>query len=971
MANNPTLAVVAVNAAVHGGGSAYKPNRAEARFPGPVFHYEVPPALTGQVAVGMLVEVPFGPKRVQGIVIALADHAPISEVRPLSRVTLDTPVLSERQIAVGLWLSERYLTPLIDCLRLMLPPGMLRQPHAVFRLHPEVPIPDRLPDLQAQIVRLLQQRITLSMGQLARRFGRERAGRALRALIQRGLVIRTDDLPAPRVQPKRVNFVRLSASPLQVAGMRPYLGRRSAQAALLQTLLDVDDPLPSVEYVLARAGVSAATLSTVQNKGWVVVTPERVLVMVAPGTEQADLKPTDKGRAVLDYLLAQDGPVEERTLRAATGVSAATLQRLQDRALIRRLIEPATVHLTLDAHTAQEQIVELRGAQRQHRVLDYLLARPADQWTWVSWVYAETGCTLDDLRALERLGLIQVAEHEVWRDPLAGRELLPDTPPTLTPDQERVWTAIEPHLAQKNKAVFLLHGVTGSGKTEIYLRAVERTLALGRQAIVLVPEISLTPQAIRRFAARLGAELGVIHSRLSAGERYDTWRRIRAGQLRVVVGPRSALIAPFDDLGLIVIDEEHDGAYKQDNRPPTYHARDLAIELARLYGATVLLGSATPDITTSYLARETPYIKLLKLAQRIINDHSDAPLLTEVLPAVRIVDMRHELRAGNRSMFSRPLQTAMQETLAAGEQMILFLNRRGTSTFVLCRDCGAVIKCPRCDIPLTYHHSSEALSCHHCAYRQPVPERCPVCTSPRIRYFGTGTQRVEEAVRELLPQARILRWDQDAVREAGDHETLLDRFARHDADVLIGTQMIAKGLDMPLVTLVGVLAADSMLNLPDFRAAERTFQLLVQVSGRAGRGPRGGRVIVQTYAPDHYAVQTAAGYDYEAFYTHELAFRRELGYPPFTRLARLVYADPSAARAQQQAAALIEQLRQIQERHGPDDVALLGPAPCFLKRLQGRWRWQIILRGSDPHTLLALAEIPPGWHVDIDPLDVL
>lgn len=989
MADNPSFAVVAVNAAAHGGGTAYDPHGRAGdglRFPGPVFHYHVPSALAEQVVPGMLVEVSFGARQVQGIVIDRAERAPVTEIKPLSRALLAEPILSERQIALALWLSEYYLAPLIDCLRLMLPPGMLRQPRAVFRLHPEASIPDHLPDVQAQAIELLQHHPTLTLAQIARRLGgRERASRALRTLVRRGLVIRTGDLPAPRAQPKRVNFVRLSASPPQVEGVRLLLGRASAQAALLQTLLDLDDPLPSVERVLARAAalggaaVSAATLATVRGKGWAEVLPERTLIQSAPGAGQANLGRAEKQRAALDYLLAQGAPVEEKTLREVVGVPASAIRALEERGLVRRLIEPATVHLQLEQTEALSQIIDLRGAKHQHLVLDYLLTRPTDEWTWVSWVYAETGCTLDDLRTLEGHGLIELAEREVWRDPLRGRNFAPDTPPPLTPEQARAWAEIEPCLAQKESAVFLLHGVTGSGKTELYMRAVERTLAQGRQAIVLVPEISLTPQAIRRFAGRFAARfaaqfegsLGVIHSALSDGERYDTWRRIRRGQIRLVIGPRSALFAPFDDIGLIVLDEEHDGSYKQGDRPPTYHARDLALQMARVYGATVLLGSATPDLESSYQARETPNIHLLRLTQRVINHHSDAPLLTDILPSVRVVDMRHELRAGNRSMFSRPLQEAMQQTLSAGEQMILFLNRRGTSTFVLCRDCGTVVKCPRCDIPLTYHRQGEALSCHHCNHQQPVPDLCPTCGSRRIRYFGVGTQRVEDAVRELLLQVRILRWDQDAAREAGGHETLLDRFARHEADVLIGTQMIAKGLDLPMVTLVGVIAADGALNLPDFRAAERTFQLLVQVAGRAGRGPRGGRVIVQTYAPDHYAVQTAASHDYEAFYVRELAFRRQVGYPPFARLARLVFADPSAARARSQALDLAEQLNQARRRPGLAGIDLLGPAPCFFKRLQGRWRWQIVLRGSDPRALLGRVEIPPSWRVDIDPLDVL
>jgi primosomal protein N' (replication factor Y) len=545
----------------------------------------------------------------------------------------------------------------------------------------------------------------------------------------------------------------------------------------------------------------------------------------------------------------------------------------------------------------------------------------------------------------------------------------------------------------------LLHGVTGSGKTEIYMRAVEAVLGQGRQAIVLVPEISLTPQTIGRFGARFPEGLGIIHSGLSDGERYDTWRRIRAGHINLVIGPRSALFAPMDNVGLIVLDEEHESSYKQSDVMPTYHARKVAVQLAQLHGAVVLLGSATPDLSTYHRARETDTIQLLQLSQRLLShrrhlqaQQSDLtssavkykPLgpgykevYTAPLPPVRIVDMRHELRAGNRSMFSRSLQHELRQALDNGEQAILFLNRRGASTFVMCRDCGTVIRCPHCDVPLTFHLSSQRLNCHHCNHQAPVPEICPICQSRRIKYFGVGTQRVEAAVHELLPTARLLRWDRDTTREKGSHQALLEQFAQHRADILIGTQMIAKGLDLPLVTLVGVVSADTALNLPDFRAAERTFQLLAQVAGRAGRGPRGGRVIVQTYTPDHYAIQTAAQHDYDAFYAQERAFRHQLGYPPFARLARLVYTDADAARARDQASELAQTIVGDIARRHLDSLSVIGPAPCFLHRLRGRWRWQVLIRcvaaaTKDPlHQLLHHLTLGRGWRLDVDPLDVL
>ncbi len=976
------FAVIAINAPARGGGTAYRAMSrtqagGKATYPGPVFHYHILPELVERLAAGQLVEAPFGDKAVQGIIVGFSEVAPVSKTRPVTRLLFDAPLLSSMQLDLGLWLSDYYLAPLIDCLRLMLPPGLLRRPQAVLRLHPEAPAPQGLPAVQQQIVELVQAHGVRSMAQLAHQLGQERAARAVRALVRRGVLIRGSSLPAPRARPRRVNFVRLIASPPQVQGVRPLLGRPSAQAAVLQALLDMDDPLPSPESVLAWAGASSSTLSTLARKGWVTMTPERVLIQALPAAQKVDLGRAHKQRAVVAHLLQHAlAAVDEKTLRQATGASAAVLRALQGRRLIQRLVEPAVVLLALGEQQTRQEIVKLRGAARQNKVLDYLLGCTPGEWVWVSWVYAETGCALDDLRALEGHGLVELAERELVRDPLQGRVFAPETKPPLTGDQARVWREIEPFVAQgQSRHVFLLHGVTGSGKTEIYMRAVEATLGRGRQAIVLVPEISLTPQAIRRFAARFPDGLGVIHSGLSDGERYDTWRRIRAGQVRLVIGPRSALLAPLPDIGLIVLDEEHDASYKQGDVAPTYHARDVALKIAEQHGAVVVLGSATPDLTTFYRAREGGDMRLLRLPRRILADAaSTSPggvQLSEALPPVRVIDMRQELRAGNRSMFSRVLQKEMRRALAAGEQTILFLNRRGTSTFVLCRDCGAVIRCPRCDIPLTYHGSGQSLTCHHCNYQQAAPQACPLCQSRRIRYFGVGTQRVEDAVRELLPGARILRWDRDATRAKGSHQNLLDLFTRHQADLLIGTQMIAKGLDLPLVTLVGVIAADTALNLPDFRAAERTFQLLVQVAGRAGRSLLGGNVVVQTYTPEHYAIQTASQHNYGAFYAKEREFRRRLGYPPFSRLARLVYSDANASRCRRQADALAEQLREAVRRRRADHVRLIGPAPCFFKRLRGRWRWQIVVCAPDPRALLAHIVLPAGWRLDIDPVDIL
>jgi primosomal protein N' (replication factor Y) len=631
--------------------------------------------------------------------------------------------------------------------------------------------------------------------------------------------------------------------------------------------------------------------------------------------------------------------------------------------------------------------------QRRQRALDFL--RREGRAVEAEWVYAESGCRPSDLTFLEKKGWVRFRFQEMLRDPLTARDFVAADPPALTCDQQAVWDRIQAGLEMAWSApggsgpvAFLLHGVTGSGKTEIYLRAVARTLAAGRQAVVLVPEISLTPQTIRRFAVRFAGRVAAWHSQLSLDEKYDTWRRIRAGEVDVVIGARSALFSPLERLGLIVMDEEHEASYKQDP------GGDLPFEMPRLSGAAVILGSATPSLE-SYLRAKRGEFVLLELPRRILSHDqrleeqqaryhvetryrrlSGAPQARYLdLPPVQIVDMRQELRAGNRHIFSRDLQAALAEVLAGHQQAILLLNRRGSATFVMCRDCGHVMACPRCDLPLTYHESRSAshdpLVCHRCNYQEAVPSHCPACASARIKYFGLGTQRVEKAVAEAFPSARVTRWDADTASSRGVHEIFLQQFIEGASDIMVGTQMIAKGLDLPMVTLVGVISADTGLHLPDFRAAERTFQLLAQVAGRAGRGLLGGRVIVQTYTPQHYAVQRAGRHDYAGFAQQELAFRRQMGYPPFSRLARLLVQHTNPRRAQAEAEEMARALLPHLEAHGLGRSALVGPAPCFLKRIRDLYRWQLVLCAPDPVALLRHLPLPPAWRVDIDPVDLL
>lgn len=818
----------------------------------PTFTYHLPEELQGRLAVGSLVVVPFGPRRLYGIVIALSAESPVPETRPVESLVDPDPVLTPAQIALARWIGREYLTPFHECLQLMLPPGVVGYADIILSLAGEIPPDAALTPAQRRLVALLQQRGPLRGAQLDRALPRTNWRATADTLVRRGLLSRTSFLAPPRARPRQV---------------------RTAQF------------IPTADVDAALSGL------------------------------RSEVYPV-----IVEFLRAEGGPVD------------------------------------------------------------------------VSWVYAETGCARYHLDKLAERGLVAFDAEEVWRDPLAGQVFVPTAPPPLTPDQRSVWEAVQSAICNLQSAIFLLHGVTGSGKTEIYLRAVAEVLAQGRRAIILVPEISLTPQTVARFAARFPGRVAVLHSALTAGERYDTWRRARAGLVDVVIGPRSALFSPLSPLGLIVLDEEHDDSYKQEAPRPRYHARRVALELARLTGATVILGSATPSLESYHRARRGEFA-LLEMPRRImghtrrlrdlqaryhlprIRYHTlrDGPAEARYLPLppVQIVDLRAELRAGNRSIFSRALARAMDEALGRGEQVILFLNRRGTATFVLCRDCGHVLRCPRCDTPLTYHGPRAHLVCHHCNHREPQPSHCPQCGGKRIRYFGLGTERVEAAVRERWPDARLLRWDRDTARTHAAHANILQRFVDGAADVLVGTQMIAKGLDLPLVTVVGIISADTALNLPDFRSGERTFQLLTQVAGRAGRGLLGGRVILQTYNPDHYAIVAAAVHDYAGFATRELAFRREQGYPPYRRLAKLLYEDTSPSRARAEAEALAEILRDALTRRGLPMTDLIGPAPPFFARLRGRYRWQVLLRHADPAAFLRAVQIPPGWRVDVDPVSVL
>ena len=613
------------------------------------------------------------------------------------------------------------------------------------------------------------------------------------------------------------------------------------------------------------------------------------------------------------------------------------------------------------ASTLRQLADEQSRAQRRAELLRGLACSPA-------------GLSAADAR--KRYG--RAAVVRVIEDALASLQAAPSptyatvthTPLLPTPEQQRALAALKPAIDDPSLTprTWLLHGATGSGKTEVYLQAIAHCLAKGQRAIALVPEVALTPQMTQRFEERFPGRVGLLHSRLTPARQRDEWWRIFRGERSVVIGPRSALFSPVKDLGLIVLDEEHEWTYKQSDAQPLYHARDVAEQLAKLTGAVVVLGSATPDVVTSWRAIEGTIGKL-SMPGRI--ERSGAPT---ALAEVEVVDMRTELREGNRSIFSRLLQERLQDTLAAGRQAVLFLNRRGAASIVACRSCGSVMRCARCATPLTYHSAlgGGRLRCHHCGRARTEPRRCPRCRSVHIRYLGLGTQRVADEVSRIAPHARVLRWDSDTASGTGAHERLLRAFADGKADVLVGTQMVAKGLDVPTVDLVGVVLADIGIHMPDFRAPERTFQLLTQVAGRAGRGPQPGYAVVQTYLPDHYAVQAAAGQDYAAFYAAEMEHRRAHANPPFSRLVRLLCDGHSDRRiALEEAQQLAGRLRRTVHEWDMRRVDVIGPAPTYPPRIRNAWRWQLLIRASEPRMLLDKVSIPPSWRVDVDPVNIV
>ena len=591
------------------------------------------------------------------------------------------------------------------------------------------------------------------------------------------------------------------------------------------------------------------------------------------------------------------------------------------------------VYLKKDIEEIEEDIEnKIIKSEKQKRVLNFLIQNEGIQTTELEIITDTTNAVL---KALEKKEYIEIIEEKVERNPFLNKDIKPTKKLKLTEEQQDAFNKIDKTINNNENKEFLLYGVTGSGKTEIYLQLIEKIIQKNKTAIVLVPEISLTPQMVERFIARFGQEkIAVLHSKLSIGERYDQWNKIKNGECKIVIGARSAIFAPIQNLGLIIIDEEHDSSYKSETNP-RYNAKELAGYMAKKNNIPLVLGSATPDISTYYKA-ENNKIEMLKLTKRANESN---------LPKVEVIDLREELANGNRSILSRKLYQEIEENLKNKKQTILFLNRRGYSTFVMCRDCGYTVKCKNCNITMTYHIKTNKLKCHYCGHEEKNLTECPECHSKNIKYFGTGTQRLEEDINKIFPEATTIRMDIDTVTRKNSHEEILNKFKNDNIDILIGTQMVVKGHHFPNVTLVGVIAADSSLYIEDYRANERTFQILTQVAGRAGREKLPGRVIIQTYNPDNFAIECSKKQNYDEFYETEIELRKQLKYPPFCDIISIGLTDTDNNKIKNVSERLYNNISRT-IKNEKMDFNIYKPLPCPIDKIKNKYRWRIILKGK-------------------------
>ena len=995
--------------------------------PGRTFTYRIPPHLP--VQPGQLVWAPFGRRTVQGIVIALSGNSPVAATRDLLQTVEPSPLLDAPRLELAQWLSRYYRCSLFAACTPLLPPGFETQVRSrIFAA----------PGLAALLANAAE---TAAIPP---------ADAAVDAAEYAALA----DIPGDAIIDAVVDDVAYIPDDIPVDAIPP-----------------ADAAVDAAEY--ADADIPGDAITDADAAVDVAGNPAAAINADAPAKSPGGGSPPavrPEAAAALAALAAKPSLAESEFVKLLGRGGPRELPRLLERGLVRREVTLPRPRIApryearllplprydgggdtdgAGADADSPIPANLKSAKQRDLLAAVLAAQPEPYPVTLANKLFGSGTAA----ALFRRGLVGME----WVRTGGGPPSPPPEPPpgrlTLTPEQERALSAVTAALSRMPEtahppqpqsaagrrpapASFLLYGVTGSGKTEVYLRSIEAALRQGRQAIFLVPEISLTPQTMERVNARFGGRAALLHSRQTPRQQFDQWWEIRGGRYELVVGPRSALFAPLENLGLIVIDEEHEWTYKQHETHPLYHARTAALELARQTGAVVLLGSATPDVETFH--RAIPGRDISAIADRPLTAAAyaipptpghpaalttahpaapaagdDAPTLPPAGPIsgddapppppagrhrllhlpyrvsggelaqVEICDMRQELRQGNRHIFSRALSSALADCIGGGHQALLFLNRRGAASIVQCRDCGYAAACRSCQSPYTYHQALGRLVCHHCNRRRRLPAACPQCRSRHIRQLGAGTERVVDEVRRLLPGARVERLDTDAAHspESGAETgtgggrpgpaPALERLASGATQVLVGTQMVTKGLDVPNLTLVGIVLADIGLYRPDFRAGERAFGLLCQVAGRAGRGPAPGRVIIQTYSPDHYAVRAAAAQDYAALYRTELAARRQLGYPPFNQLAHLVYQHLDPAACQSQAAAAAAELRRRAAAAGRTDIAVSGPAPGIPERLRGRHRWRLLLRGQRLPDFLAGMNFPPSCTIDIDPAHTL
>lgn len=729
-----------------------------------------------------------------------------------------------------------------------------------------------------------------------------------------------------------------------VIGIRDKIEENGYRIKSIVEVID-EKPLVSKDLIDLSLWMANKYLCTNLSALQAVLPPgdfKEIKTYICPGENiDKDISLSPGERDLVDFLkLSGDKVNLEVIKKQIRGITNKSIYNLKSLGIIDTSLEIDTsiekkyekiVSLVDRKASLQDLEGKLRRSPKQLEIVKYLMESPE---VTLRDLLKETKSYISSVESLEKKNIVRIGSREVYRSPI-DENIKDYKKHDLNQDQRRALDTILESIKENKRRDFLLHGVTGSGKTEVYLQLVEEALKLGKDTIVLVPEISLTPQTINRFVGRFGDNVAVLHSKLSQGERFDQWRSIREGKVKIAIGARSAIFAPFNNLGLIIIDEEHETTYKS-GMNPKYHAVEVAQMRCQRSNAVLIRGSATPSIE-SYYESSIGNIKLLELTRRINN---------KKLPHVQVVDMREELNNGNTSIFSRDLEEAIEENLSAGKQTILFLNRRGYSTFVSCRSCGYVAKCDHCSISMTYHMQENRLKCHYCNKTLLPPKICPVCKSKYIKYFGIGTEKVEEFTRARFPQAVVARMDLDTTTRKGSHESILRDMGENKIDILIGTQMIAKGLDFKNVTLVGIIAADTSLNLPDFRSSERTFQLITQVAGRAGRGEFEGKVIIQTYNPDHYSIQLAKDHDYISFYNKEILIRKEFNFPPFTNIVTiLIYGTNNrlvALKSQEVYNVLIEELK----AQGLEGLIghIIGPAKTPLEKIKNNYRYQIIMK---------------------------